>query len=276
MTGPLPATFSRFGPWLTACTMLLGLGCGRISFETVWTVDGGPVPAVDAAAPDTATAPVDGPFTDGPSPRADGPPPPIDAPPPADVAANPASAITLDGQVESARVGSTGAGMPYRDLCPPGEVVIGYQGTQGRSPTMPWLQAIQAQCGSLAVGPGPGYAITTAPGTWLPLRGMSGGVSWSRPCPSSQVVVGFEGRSSGYVDQLALRCAPLTITGGPGSHVVSRGLITTTAPTDSNSGSPFAPIDCPAGQIAVGSNVTADNYPRSFGLFCATPSISPP
>jgi hypothetical protein len=268
--------------------MLFASGCGRITFDTVWTVDGGPDPATDAAesrvdgadgaSPGSdgadaagrdgspAPTPFDGRSTDGPPQSADATPPPVTSD------AAPGSTITLGGQAESARVGSTTAGTPYRDLCPPGEVVIGYQGTQARSPTMPWLQSVQTLCGSLTVGPGPGFAITTAPGTSLPLRGMSGGVSWSRPCPSNQVVVGFEGRSSGYVDQLAFHCAPLVITGGPGSYAVSRGPITITAPTDSNSGAPFAPIDCPAGQIAVGSNITADNFPRSFGLFCATPS----
>lgn len=265
MTGQW-SRFSRLVPRLAAGVLLLGLGCGRITYETVWTVDGGPgdgaesagdvaMPAVDAGAPDTAAAPEAG------APESD---------------AAPGSTITLGGHGESARVGSTTAGTPYRDLCPPGEVVIGYQGTQARSPTMPWLQAVQTQCGSLLVGPGPGYAITTVTGTVLPLRGMSGGNTWRRPCPVNQVVVGFEGRSSPYVDQLAFRCAPLTITGAPGSRAISRGVITTTAPTDSSAGAPFAPIDCPAGQIAVGSSIAADNFPRSFGLFCATPSAPLP
>ena len=175
----------------------------------------------------------------------------------------------MGGHTSTVAVGWTTSGVAYMDLCPAGQVVIGYHGFQANSPTMPWMRSVQTQCGILSLGAGPAHAVTTATGALLPVRGLASGTAWTRLCPSNQVVVGVTGRSSGYVDQLALRCGPLLVSGPAGNLTVSIGSITTTPPTDSNSGSPFSPIDCPGGHIAVGSNITADNYPRSFGLFCA-------
>jgi hypothetical protein len=228
-------------------------------------VDGSAPPPVDSAPP--------------PPPVDSGPPPPVDSrpPPPPDSAAPPpdgGAGVTVNGQNGSARVGWTDFGTAFMDLCPAGEVVIGYLGFQAPSPTMPWMRAVQTQCGRLAVGPGPSSPVTTTAATLFPVRGLEGGTAWSRLCPTNQVVVGFGGRSSGYLDQLIVRCAPLSVSGQPGSQTISIGAITALPPTDSGSGSAFSSIDCPAGQLASGSNVTADNYPRSFGLFCGTPTVS--
>jgi hypothetical protein len=297
---------TRFGWACVACALLFGAGCGKVEFTTTWTLDAQPAPATDGSMPQTrdggdeadggatldgaarsdappqsdarSAAPADAapPSPDGAMVAQDAPSPSQDAAPDLTPDAGGASGITLAGQAASVRVGSTTAGTPFMDLCPQGQVVIGYQGTQAHSPAMPWLQSVQTRCGTLAIGPGPTYAITTSTGALLPLRGGASGDSWSRMCPSNQVVVGFGGRSSGYVDQLSFHCVSLVITGGPGSYTVSFASITALPPTDSNSGFAFTPIDCPVGQIAAGSNITADNYPRSFGLFCVTPMVSLP
>jgi hypothetical protein len=261
-----------------ACALLFGAGCGKVEFTTTWTLDAQPGATLDAAAEPDAAAPMeDARSWDTVAPDTPSPPQDVAATDLAsDAFVGPGSGIALAGQSPSTRVGGTSSGTPYLDLCPQGQVVIGYRGIQAHSPTMPWLESVQTQCGTLAIGPAPVYAITVSTGTLLPMRGGTVGDSWSRMCPSNAVVVGFGGRSSGYVDQLSFRCAPLMITGGPGSYTVSIGSITTTQPTDSNSGFAFTPIDCPSGQIAIGSNITADNFPRSLGLICATPMVSRP
>lgn len=175
--------------------------------------------------------------------------------------------------VFSAVAGTPGLGTDYMDNCPTGEAVIGFHGSEARSPTMPWLQAIQTQCGRLTIGPAPGYAVTTSTGMLHPAHGLTSGNDWSALCPANQVVVGFEGRQSDWIAQLTFRCAPLTVTISPTGPTLTVGGITKTEAAGSEAGSPFDPIDCAPGQIAPAVRLTTDNYPRSFRLVCGQPIV---
>ncbi len=184
-------------------------------------------------------------------------------------------AIVVAGQGPTTQVGTTIFGAAYADECPSGEVVIGYVGTTSRNPAIPWLQSIQTQCGRLLVSGAP-YTITTSLGSLLPERGSNGGVAWSSLCPAGQVIVGFQGYEGGYVYQLAFRCAAMAVVGDATSYGIALGAITTLPPAGPASGTEFGPIECPGGQIAVGSNIQADTWPRAFGLFCGAPSFVSP
>ena len=243
-------------------------------------------PPSDGSAPDGplpgAGAPSDASGSQGGAAGSSVPPTDAQAPPP-DVAdtSNPSgdpagSPVSVNNLFPTAEAGSVTSGTEYLDTCPPGQAIIGYHGTESRSPSMPWLQGIQTQCGQLQVGPAPGYAITTSIGMLFPIRGIGSGNAWMALCPPDQVVVGFEGRTSDWVAQLAFRCAPLSVTSGPGGYAVTvGGPITTTVSAGSNAGTAFSPIDCPAGRIAGATSLRTDNYPRTFALQCGVPVLAP-
>jgi hypothetical protein len=183
------------------------------------------------------------------------------------------SNVILSGQDPTAQWGGTTAGTPYSDLCPENQVLLGFQGSVSKNPSISWMHSVQGQCGTISVV---GQQIITTATVWLPERGQNGGVAWSSLCPPNQMVMGVDGRSSGYVDQLAIRCALLTVTGAPGAYGIAMGAATELPPVGSNAGTPFPTTDCPAGEVARGANIRADNYPRAFGLICGTPSIQVP
>src|SRR6185312_16135021 len=104
-------------------------------------------------------------------------------------------------------------------------------------------------------GTGP-YTITIAAGGLTPLEGALGdGVLWTLACPANQVVVGFSGRSGALLDFLSPDCAPLSITGSPGSYVVTIGSVTSVPGVGDTGGSPFSDTPCPAGEVATDTNL---------------------
>jgi hypothetical protein len=148
--------------------------------------------------------------------------------------------------------------------------VIGYDGWWGRG-AQQWLQSVQTLCGHATIEwTGSEYQISVTQGTTLPLRGQPTGSTWQRHCPADQVIVGFDGRSSGYVDQLSFRCAPLASADGT---TVTVGPITTLPPAGGDNGSVFPTTDCPSGQVAKGSHFRADNFPRAFSMVCGVPTV---
>jgi len=235
-----------------AALLFQAAGCGRIGYGPLGTDEILPDGALEFSRSDTGTAEL----PDGGS----------------EAIATLRPAMIVTGESPTAQAGSTTFGTAYQDMCPTGEVVIGYLGTTSRNPAIPWLQSIQTQCGRMSVA-GPPYAVTISSGTLLPERGSNGGVAWSSLCPTDQVVVGFEGYDGSYVYQLVIHCAPLAIVADSAGYRIVVGLVTRLAPVGVPSGSQFAAIECLPGQIAMGSNIQADTWPRAFGLFCGTPSL---
>jgi hypothetical protein len=95
-------------------------------------------------------------------------------------------------------------------------------------------------------------------------------------CPTNQVVVGMNGRSGSYLDQVAFVCAPLSMTSGPMGYSVSIGATTVLTAAGGPGGSVFQD-PCPAGQIARGSNSSVfSGVIDRMGLVCGTPSLSGP
>jgi len=101
---------------------------------------------------------------------------------------------------------------------------------------------------------------------------MAGPVPLSVICPSDQMVVGFRGRSGSDIDQLVFLCAPLAISGASPNFVLSIGPTTESTPLGGPGGNPFNPIQCPAGQVAIGDEGRAAFTINAFGLLCAAPS----
>jgi hypothetical protein len=118
------------------------------------------------------------------------------------------------------------------------------------------------------------YRVTTTQAETLATEGMAiGSMMQTAMCPSNQMVVGFTGRSGGFIDSLSFVCAPLTIAGMSPTFTLSIGATSMTGAIGGPGGSPFAEIDCGAGSVAVGDAGRQGNDISAFGLLCATPTL---
>jgi hypothetical protein len=258
-------------PLALALVLLTLGGCGRFGYDGVAAfADGGVVvDAVDAAS--------DGDAPDAPTPAADGAPdatPPPDAPPLPD--AGPGcttgcpTGIVLGSRTSTVIEGGT-TGTGFDDLCPTGQVVIGYDG--GQHQPQNYIGSLRATCGTIAVTPGT-LAVTITPAGQLALHGGDVATPWSRHCGTDEMVFGFAGRTGLYVDQLTFLCARLGITTTFNTYTLSYQLTRALAPVGGTGGNAFANQLCPGGGVAVGDSGRDGQYIDAFGLVCSVPSLT--
>jgi hypothetical protein len=179
--------------------------------------------------------------------------------------------LASGGPMPTPMYGATNNGTSYGDICPPGEVIIGFAGsTTGSQPTV--VGQLQTLCGKVSIAGTP-CQITVSAGTTLPMRGTNPRTPpWTERCPLNQVVVGIYGRAGFDLDALGIYCAPLTVSRmGSG---VSHGMITVLPPQGGSNGPPFQD-GCRPEQLAVGSNLQTGQIIYAFGIFCATASLVP-
>lgn len=172
---------------------------------------------------------------------------------------------------DTVQYGGTG-GQLFEDVCPTGQVLTGFYGELLSGEDV-WHRLITGLCSVATLssdGVG-GFSVSLRAGATLPTRGTSGGTPWMRSCPANQVVVGFGGRVGLYLDQLAIHCAPLVVTGSAGALSISVGSPTALEPVGGLGGSEFPDTDCPPGQVARTLRVLAAQYIDAFGLGCVTP-----
>ncbi|HEY8432268.1 MAG TPA: hypothetical protein VIL20_28040, partial [Sandaracinaceae bacterium] len=177
-----------------------------------------------------------------------------------------------------------------RDVhCPDGEVIIGARlGAVPASATAYAHQISQLEftCGRVeAVETGVGWVLQITPSSVLPRRGKYGrastGPEQSIQCPPGQVVTGHEIGQTGpnHVAELTLRCAPLAL------HTDARQgfsvVVGDTNPAD-RAGAPAevittrtGAVDCPAGSVARGVRIYADEVVDVLGLRCGVPTPHP-
>jgi hypothetical protein len=175
--------------------------------------------------------------------------------------------LGLDSGSDTMLQGNTGGGTLYPDACPPGQVLVGFNAEVGAS-----FDKIQMVCGTLVLGDN--TAVTLSAGATLPMHGNTSGTPAGSMCPVNQMVVGFEGRAGGLIDQLTLRCAPLVLTMGGTGYSAAPGTVTKGNTVGGSGGTAFGPIDCAAGGVAVGANVRAGNSIDAFGLRCGNPKVN--
>jgi hypothetical protein len=197
---------------------------------------------------------------------------PVDAGPPPVVPTD----VTIGTQTTPSALQSPSAGgAVYSDLCPADQLLIGFKGTVDAAGGMTYLRSVQGVCGTLSVtGSGP-YKVNVTQAGQLSVRQTASAVAQSVTCPANQVIVGFGGRSGGFIDALDFRCAPLTIGGMSPSYTLGPGSISTTGIIGgATGGSAFADIDCGAGKVAVGQAPHAGAAIDAFGLVCASPTLT--
>jgi hypothetical protein len=177
--------------------------------------------------------------------------------------------VELGGDAETSENGDPTGGVPFLDLCPDGEAVVGLQGSNTYDVPSLVVGSIQATCASMAVDPSSGQ-ITTAPGAVLAIQGTGPADAWTQTCPAGQVVVGFVGRSGSALDQAALECTSLAVDLDAGSFSMGPLVVLTAAGGDG--GLPFE-SPCPAGQLAHGLVGRSGSWIDELGLACASPVL---
>lgn len=159
-------------------------------------------------------------------------------------------------------------GTAFSDRCPLGQVIVGFQGFTSPAPQGEYINRIQIVCGTPVItGSGP-YLVEVGSGTTLPERGTGGNKAWSRFCSTDHVVIGFEGRSGAYIDQLVFYCAPLEISGTPGAYTLSFGTWEVLTDIGGTGGGAFPRTDCSAGFAAHGGEGRAGSSIDKFQLAC--------
>ncbi|HEY2902350.1 MAG TPA: hypothetical protein VGL59_17340 [Polyangia bacterium] len=179
--------------------------------------------------------------------------------------------VVLSAGTSTAIRGNTGTDTTvYQDACPNNAALIGFHvGTNSsQNQGIEVVSQLQAVCGSLKVS-ADRTTVQVTPGSALFLRGSVAGPLNDMLCPPDQVVIGFDGHSFQLLDQLAVRCASVSLNG----TTVSIGIPTTLPPAGGTGGTAFARTDCPAGQVAVATNIGVSNLISAFGLICATVGV---
>src|SRR5262249_2795647 len=158
----------------------------------------------------------------------------------------------------TAQYGNTNGGSPHDDTCPIGQVLVGFSGflsSQG------WHGRIEGLCGTLSLAHDESsYVVHVVSGATLPLRGDVGVTAWASTCATCEMVAGFGGRSGALVDQIALHCAPLLVTGG----ALTVGKVTVLSAVGDSGGSAFPSTNCPANQIVTTSRVRSGDSIDAF------------
>lgn len=158
-------------------------------------------------------------------------------------------------------------GTAYTDLCPDGQVVIGYEGhfndtVSGNYPMT--VMRLATICGAPMIPDSDG-PVTVTETTVLPVRGSHNALPFDRRCPTNHVVVGFGGSTIDLLTDLVVHCAAVSVASGEIS-------IGSTTPLNElnvveNLGT-FAPVNCPEGQVVKGSAIRAGEAIDAFGVVC--------
>jgi hypothetical protein len=160
----------------------------------------------------------------------------------------------------------------HTELCPGDQVLGGYTGTVGNPNSGPLVvSGLDAECRAIVVGPGQPPAVTLVAGAKLAPVGTQGTTPFTALCPANQAVVAFEGRNGQFLDQLVIKCAPLSITA---QATVSIGPLTNLPAQGGNGGTAFRDA-CGTGQIARGHSISTSTAIDGFGLICGPPMLAP-
>ena len=187
----------------------------------------------------------------------------VDLPP--DSAPAGSSIMLIAGSATPRRGTTAGGSGQVMATCPADQVVIGFEGFQGRNQMYPWLQSAGGVCGAVSVN---GLAVTITEAGKLAVVGSTNGAAWTRRCPQNQVVIGFDGNSGDWMGVIKFRCAPLLVSG---SGTITTGAVTTLAMVGGAADNTFPTTDCASGQVARGQDIAAGTWLAAFGLLCATP-----
>jgi hypothetical protein len=148
-----------------------------------------------------------------------------------------------------------GGGNPFTLRCPDDAVLVGVQGSAGSV-----VDRVQPVCrqidpsGLLLDGRSAGTA------------GGGGGTAFILQCPDNHAVSGIDGRASLYVDQLRIKCGPLTA----GPRLAASGSVLA-GHAGGGGGTAFGPFDCVDNKPGRGLIGRAGTYVDQIRLACDYP-----
>ena len=227
-----------------ACSVVIvaiGSGCGRVEHSEADAGQPGPSDAtLDAAEVDAMPGP---------------------------------AAVTLTAAADTKKLGA--GSDPEVDACPAGQALKGITGATAAYSPNPVVGVIRGTCGALTVDvtAAPQYSVATQPGALLTSRGTGNDTPWELPCPSAnQLMVGVEVHVGGSLDQIALRCAPITLVRSDVGWSGELGAVAITSPEGGPGGSPDT-ARCAAGQVVTGYQTEiSGNTIAAIELKCSTVS----
>jgi hypothetical protein len=165
-------------------------------------------------------------------------------------------------------------GTAFADRCPDNQVVIGFHGTMDAPGGKSYLRSVQAVCGELIVSDSEPWQVTISEAMTLPMHDIEAAQPQMALCPPNQVMTGFAGRSGLWMDSVDVRCAPLNILGSAPNYLLVVGTPSTAGTIGGTTGgSPFDPLECAAGDVAVGQvgrTIYNGVVLGAFGVSCAT------
>jgi hypothetical protein len=166
--------------------------------------------------------------------------------------------------------GGTYAGTNYDDACGAGEVLVGFSGELTASP---YIASAATRCAPMNFScVGTSCTASTGTITTGPARGGTG-TPYLRDCPSGYGVTGFVSRAGWYMDQILLRCAPLTAEFSGTEWEVSLGTSKDIAPVGGTGGSSKPRSDCASGTIATSAQLKASStLVMTIGFGCQEPA----
>jgi hypothetical protein len=169
--------------------------------------------------------------------------------------------------------GGTESGSNYDDKCGTGEVLVGFSGTTTSSP---YIGSVATRCAPMTFSCS-GTTCTAVTGTIATgtLRGGSG-TSFTRDCASGSVVTGFVSRAGWYMDQIVLRCAPITAEYDGADWAVSLGTTTDLSAIGGTGGGLRSRSDCLTGEVATSAQIKAStSLVMTIGFGCQEAATTP-
>ena len=171
--------------------------------------------------------------------------------------------------------GGTYSGTSYDDACGDNEVLVGLAGTLTVSPYIasaaPRCAEIDFTCSGLSCTASTG-TITTGTS-----RGTTSGTSYTSDCPSGSVVTGFVPLAGWYMDQIKLRCAPLTAEYDGVDWEISVGSGTDLASVGGTGGGVRSRSDCASDEVATSVQIKASaSLVMTIGFGCQEPAAELP
>jgi hypothetical protein len=188
-------------------------------------------------------------------------------------ACRPLPSVVLTGVGATPEIGEPRLEPSAEDQCPAGAAVVGFDVT-ATSGDSSYVARIRAVCGALVMTHAGSIGLEVGEMTALTVRGTGPGTTMALRCPKNQVVVGYDGRSGSWIDQLSFRCAPLLSTNKDTAVVL--GPVTKIGPVGGDGGDQYGETDCGPSQVSVGSRARADFFVMTFALSCAKVSLRYP
>ncbi len=156
----------------------------------------------------------------------------------------------------------SGGGNSFALRCASDQVLVGIGGKA--SSLVDSVQPLCAQVDPLGRWVGSSYLDSIVAGS---IAGGGGGTAFKLTCPRDQAVSGIQGKAGSLIDQLRIKCGPLTA----GPRLASIGSVLA-GQAGSSGGNAFGPFDCVDGKPGRGLLGRAGTFVDQLRLACDIPS----